>query len=275
MLPSGGAPPGSHPRPRSQAAEGGCCRLDGVLPDLPWLERGAGPPVLLLHAVGDSGRAFLPVLAHLPADRRYLAPDLRGHGDADKPDTGYAVGDFVEDVLQFLDNRGIGSLAVVGSSSGGLLAQRLAADHPDRVDALVLVGAPHSLQGLSLPALFAGLSDPVEPDFVRRLNDGMTFRPLDDGIAEAATQESLKVPARVWRLTLQGLLDEPPPSVRARIAARALVLQGEQDAVLGVEQAERLCRDLPVARLVLLPDTGHLPIWECPDRVAAEITAFL
>jgi pimeloyl-ACP methyl ester carboxylesterase len=115
----------------------------------------------------------------------------------------------------------------------------------------------------------------VTVELVRGLNDGMTFRPLDPSLAAAAAAESVKAPARVWRQTLEGLLTEPPPSRRTRIAARTLVLFGEEDPLLGQEQAQRLVRDIPGARLVLLPQTGHLPIWESPDRVAQELRAFL
>jgi len=243
--------------------------------DLPYLEQGEGRGVLLVHAVGDSGQAFRPVLAHLPPGRRYLAPDQRGHGAAEKPETGYAVGDYVTDLVQFLDDRGLTQAAVVGSSSGGLVAQRLAADHPDRVAALVLVGAPHSLLGLDLPDLFRQLTDPVQPDLVRGLNEGMSHRPLDPEIASAAVAESVKAPARAWTQTLEGLLAEPPPSRRAVISAPTLVLWGEHDRLLGRDQQEALLRDIPGARLVVLPETGHLPIWECPERVAAEIAAFV
>jgi pimeloyl-ACP methyl ester carboxylesterase len=246
-----------------------------VLDDLPYVEQGDGPPVLLVHAVGDSGRAFLPLLRHLPPRLRCLAPDQRGHGDAAKPESGYTVADYVQDLVRFLDRRGLESVAVVGSSSGGLVSQRLAADHPDRVTALVLAGVPHTLLGAELPDLFRDLTDPVEPDFVRGLNEGLTYRPLDPGIAEAAVVESLKAPARVWTATLEGLLAEPPPSRRAPIRARTLMLWGEHDGLLGRDQQEALLRDIPDSRLVVLPETGHVPIWECPDRVAAEIAAFV
>jgi pimeloyl-ACP methyl ester carboxylesterase len=185
------------------------------------------------------------------------------------------VADYVEDLVRFLDRRGLESVAVVGSSSGGLVSQRLAADHPDRVSALVLVGVPHALPRLDIPDLFKNLTDPLEPGFVRSLNEGLTYRPLEPGIAEAAVAESLKAPARVWTETLQGLFAEPPPSRRAPIRARTLVLWGEHDSILGRDQQDALLDDIPDARLVVLAETGHLPIWECPDRVAAEIAAFV
>lgn len=242
---------------------------------LPCLERGQGPPVLLVHAVGDSGRAFLPLLEHLPAGRRYLAPDQRGHGDAPKPEGGYAVADFVGDLLGLLDSLGLDRVALVGSSSGGLVAQRLAADQPDRVSALVLVGCPHTLQGVALPSEVRDLEDPVPPELVRGFSASLSHRPLPPALLDAVVSEGVKAPAHVWTATVEGLLAEPPPSRRTPIAAPTLVLWGEHDAILDRAQQDALVRDIPGARLVVLPDTGHVPIWECPDRVAAEIAAFL
>ena len=243
--------------------------------DLPYTDHGEGSAVVLLHAVGDSRRAFLPLLEHLPAGHRYLAPDMRGHGDAASPETGYAVGDFAADVVSFLDRRGLDHVTLVGSSSGGLVAQRVAADHPERVSQLVLVGAPHSLQDVVLPEELRRLTDPMDADVVRGFTTMLTHRPLPEALVEAAVSDGLRVAAHVWLATLEGLVSEPPPSQRATIQAPTLVLWGEYDGVLARSQAEALVRDIKGARLVVLSDTGHLPLWECPRAVAAEIAAFI
>lgn len=231
--------------------------------------------MLLVHAVGDSRRAWEPVLELLPAGRRYLVPDQRGHGGAPEPAEGYAVADFVADLVRLLDEAGVDEAAVVGASSGGLVAQRLAADHPDRVRALVLVGSPYTLEGVVLPEAVRDLTDPLSPEVVRSLSAGLAHRPLPPALVDLAVTEGLRAPAWVWRATLDGLVAEPAPSRRAVIGAPTLLLWGEHDTVLDRAQQDALVRTIPGARLVVLPDTGHLPIWECPDRVAVEIAAFV
>src|SRR5215218_5084024 len=103
-------------------------------------------PLLLLHAWGESRRSFDRLVPLLPGFR-IAAPDLRGQGDADKPGNGYSLKDQAADAAAILDALQLESAAVLGSSSGGYVAQQLAVGDRDRVDALVLVGAPLTLHG--------------------------------------------------------------------------------------------------------------------------------
>ena len=102
-------------------------------------------------AIACVGRvlAFLDrlVLSLLPATVHAMAMDQRGHGDADKPAVGYSLEDFAMDVVAFMDAVGISSAVLLGSSSGGYIAQQVAVTSPDRVAGLVLVGSPRSLPG--------------------------------------------------------------------------------------------------------------------------------
>nr|WP_235046944.1 alpha/beta hydrolase [Arthrobacter nitrophenolicus] len=124
-------------------------------------------PLLLLHAWGESRRCFDRLLPGLAGFRTY-APDLRGQGEADKPEDGYSLAEQAEDAAAILDAVGVDAAFVLGSSSGGYVGQQLAAAHPGRVAGLVLVGSPLSLQGR--PA-FADevdqLTDPIDEDWVR------------------------------------------------------------------------------------------------------------
>jgi rifampin ADP-ribosylating transferase len=128
----------------------------------------AGPPIVLLHAWGESLRVFDRLRPLLPAGSPVLAYDQRGHGHSDKPPDGYGLGAFAADVIAFLDAFGLPRAVLVGTSSGGYVAQQVAVTHPDRVAGLVLVGAPRSLQGQP-PFLeeVAQLTDPIDAGWVR------------------------------------------------------------------------------------------------------------
>jgi rifampin ADP-ribosylating transferase len=123
--------------------------------------------VLLLHAWVESSACFDRLWQMVPPTLRVFAMDQRGHGDADKPADGYALVNFADDVEAFMDAVGLQSAVLLGSSSGGYVAQQVAVQVPHRVDGLVLVGAPRNLQGR--PA-FADevdrLTDPVDPSWV-------------------------------------------------------------------------------------------------------------
>jgi rifampin ADP-ribosylating transferase len=86
--------------------------------------------------------AFSRLMPELDAGLQALAFDQRGHRDAEKPASGYLLTDDAEDVTAFLDAVGIPSAVLLGSSSGGYVAQQVALGHPSRVRGMVLVGAP-------------------------------------------------------------------------------------------------------------------------------------
>ena len=107
----------------------------------------AAPPLLLLHPWGEARGCFDRLVPSLPGSVRTIAFDQRGHGDSDRPVEGYALTDLAADVVAFLDAVEVRSAVLVGSSSGGYVAQEVALTHPDRVAGLVRVGAPRSLRG--------------------------------------------------------------------------------------------------------------------------------
>ena len=245
---------------------------------VPYGEQGDadGVPVVFLHPYADSHRFFELALPYLPAGIHAFLPTQRGHGDADKPPSGYSLDELSGDLAAFLDAVGVGRAVVVGHSSGGYVAQRFALDHPDRVLGLVLVGAPRSLRGRRAPFADAvqAMQDPIDPDLVRQVLETMPLiRPVPAAFIDAMITESVKVPAGIWRTALAELTAAVPPTETATITAPTLVLWGEHDKLLRDEQ-EALAAAIPGSRLVGYPDTGHLIVWERSRQVAADIAAF-
>lgn len=97
--------------------------------------------MLFLHGYTDSWFSFSPTLERLPAGIRAIVPTQRGHGDSEKPGCCYQPADFAADVVALLDELGIERATIVGHSYGSFVAQRLAIDHAERVNALVLIGS--------------------------------------------------------------------------------------------------------------------------------------
>lgn len=253
------------------------------LPDglrLPYAEHGdpAGAPLLLLHGYTDSWRSFAPLLPHLPASIRAVAPSMRGHGDAGRPASGYRAADLAADIAGLMDALGLDSAVVLGHSMGSQVARRLAADRPGRVRGLVLVGAFASLHGNPVvrelwDGAVSTLEDPVDPGFVRAFQESTVARPVPPALLDTAVAESLKVPARIWRAALQAQME--PGDAPARIEAPALLLWGDQDAIATRADQDALLAAMPRARLVVHAGAGHAPHWEEPARVAADVAAFV
>ena len=248
---------------------------------IPYVEHGdrTGTPVLMLHGYTDSWRSFEPLLRHLPPGLRAIAPSQRGHGDAGRPAVGYRPEDFAADAAGLLDALGIRRAILVGHSMGSQTALRFALDHPDRTLGLLLLGGFASL-GRS-PAVrelwdgaVSGLADPVDPGFVEEFQRGTMARPVPEAFLRMVVQESLKVPARVWRAALQGQIGTGPGPELGRIAAPALLIWGDRDEIIPSAERASLAALVPGARVEVHEGSGHAPHWEEPARVAAALAAF-
>ncbi|MEV7606268.1 alpha/beta hydrolase [Paenarthrobacter sp. NPDC089322] len=235
-----------------------------------------GAPLVLLHAWGESWRSFERLIAALP-EFVIVAPDLRGHGGADKPESGYALPDIAEDMSALLEALGIKKAHVVGSSSGGYVAQQLAVTHPDLVTSLVLVGSPLSLQGRpSFADEVDTLTDPVSEAWVRdSLSWYRLFHTVPPSYIEARVQDGLAMPASIWKASLRGLFEAVPPTETGTISAPTLILWGAHDHLVPRHHQETLAGRIPGAQLKIYEETGHLVLWECPDRVAEDVKAFI
>jgi pimeloyl-ACP methyl ester carboxylesterase len=246
---------------------------------VPWVASGdpTGVPVVLLHAWGESRRAFDRLRSSLPPSVYAVAWDQRGHGDADRPADGYSLREAADDVAAFLDAVGLTRAVLVGASSGGYVAQQVAVDHPARVAGLALVGAPRSLRGRPPFADEVDrLRDPVDPRWVRASLEWFPLvQPVPDWYLDDRVADGARMPAHVWRAALYGLSDALPPTESASITAPALVIWGAEDHLLPRAEQEALCAALPESRFLAYPATGHLVLWEQPDRVAVDVTAFV
>ena len=140
---------------------------------LAYVEQGdpLGVPVVLLHGITDSWHSFERVLPHLPDSIRTFALSQRGHGDADRPTTGYRPQDFAADLAAFMRALDLGPAVIAGHSMGASIAQRFAIDHPGRTIGLVLVGSLTTWRGhpdfVDLwDSAVSTLTDPIDRDFV-------------------------------------------------------------------------------------------------------------
>jgi non-heme chloroperoxidase len=239
-----------------------------------------GAPLVLLPGPTDSWRSYEAVFAHLPPSVRAVAVSQRGHGDSDKPASGFRVRDFAGDVVPLLDALGIAQAILVGHSGSCLTARRVAIDHPDRVGGLVLEGAPTTLRGD--PALeafvanvIASLEDPIDPDFARSVLVDTSSRKLAREVVDQFVQELLKVPARVWQEMFGDLLQYDDTAELDRVAAPALLVWGDGDQLVPRAMQDELSARLPAATLLVYEGVGHTPRWEDPPRFASDLAAFV
>ncbi len=103
-----------------------------------WRAYGEGEPVLMIMGFMGSARAWFRLLPHVAEHHRAIVFDNRGTGDSDRPRGFFTMDDLVGDALAVLRSAGEESAHVVGVSMGGMIAQHLALDHPERVRSLTL-----------------------------------------------------------------------------------------------------------------------------------------
>jgi non-heme chloroperoxidase len=237
-----------------------------------------GVPVLLLHGVTDSRRAWDPVLPHLPASIRAISLSQRGHGDSERPAGGDELEDLTRDAAAVVEALELGPAIVAGHSMGAWVVERLAADRPELVSGMVLAGslgvAAENAEFAALCREMATLPDPVDPELVREFQLGTTERPLGDGLLDLFVAESLKLPGRVWRELFAALLEIDLSEALPEAAAPALLVWGDRDALVTRAEQEWLLSKLPEAELTVYAGTGHAMHWEEPERFAADLAAF-
>jgi pimeloyl-ACP methyl ester carboxylesterase len=264
------------------------------------LELGDGPPLLLVHGGADGAFEWVPILSALARTRRVLAVDRPGHGLAEPFDyRGVDLLDhartFLRDILDTLD---LGAADIGANSIGGLCATAFALDTPERVSRLVLVGAPVGL-ARDAPLLLRLMSRPRLGLLLGRL---LMRNPTRDGNRKFWGQFQVAHPERLedvlldvdvahTRRNLESILSLiccVGDGLRARhlvlgdrwqeLKVPTLYLGGERDVFARpkVEKALQVVADGNAnVRVVRIPDAGHLPWLDEPERVVAEFERFL
>ncbi len=163
---------------------------------------------------------------------------------------------------------------------GSVVAQQVAIESPERTLGLVLAGSFASLRanpGVQelWDAAIANLADPVDPAFVREFQESTLAQPIPPAFLDAAVEESLKLPARVWRAIWEGFLRDDLFGELGRIRARTLIVWGARDAFCPRSEQDALAAAIARSTLVVYPDAGHALHWEEPERFAADLAAFV
>ncbi len=275
------------PRAALEAAYPGDYRtVDGVRLRVRDTGPGNAPPVILLHGFGSSLETWESWAQVLSADHRVIRLDLPGFGLTGQDPTGdYSDAREIKVLIDLMDQLGLARASLIGNSLGGRIAWGFAAGHPDRVDRLVLV----SPDGFASPG-FAYDRPPKTPLMMRalpyvaprgllRTNLAMAYadpRALSGATVTRYRDLMLAPGVRSAILTRmsQMILRDPAPTL-ARIKAPTLILWGEKDRMIPISNAADYLRRLPHARLVRLPNAGHVPFEEDPRGSLAPVQAFL
>ena len=238
-----------------------------------------GTPVIMLHGYTDSWFSFSRVLPLLNKDMHVFVLDQRGHGESEKPTGKYSMPTFASDVIAFIEAKQLKNVVIVGHSMGSFVAQHVASMAPDKVSKLVLIGSATTMSNDEVNGLekeVNALSDPVSPKFAREFQLSTLFQPIPDKFLDRAVNESLKLPASVWRSVIAGMLATDAKAQLEKIKAPTLIFWGDKEAIFPERKdQEKLTKQILNASLKVYEQTGHALHWERPEQFASDLSAFI
>lgn len=248
------------------------------------------PVMFLIHGFASSNLVWSKVFLELAgAGFRVIAPDLLGYGYSSKPkELEYTITRQAEMVVALMRQLKIENAVLVGSSYGGAVAATVALDHPEMVDKLVLVGAVTNNRPTRymLMRLFGSpiIGDILSPLLVgsRRLLRRRMKRVYD---RHSWVLDERRVDARHIPLRTRGAHRAIIRTVRRWDAERisrdahllsrpTLIVWGENDREVSVEDGRRIHEQIEGSRLVIFPECGHLPHEEYPEEFTKLVAEF-
>jgi len=259
-----------------------------------YLDIGDGPAVVLVHGVASAWAAWFCNISELAIDHRVIAVDLPGFGRSDGLTGPVTIRHYVEALVELLDHLEVGDVRMVGHSFGGIVAQQFASRKPERTTALVLVASGASL-GVAQETIFRGLAvgsallNPVPRKLLRRAVFGaMAMAPLRQvliGLAVhnpavvspemAAHMMSAACCSRGTAAAIIAALEALRLQDLRPTACPTLVVGGGRDRLVSEASLRYSAAAIPGARVEILQDVGHIPMFECPSEFNALLRSFL
>ncbi len=246
-------------------------------------ERGAGCPIMMTHGMWSDGHAFDDVVAGLAGAYRIVCPDLRGHGRSATPARAWTVGDLAHDLTRILDALEIETAVVVGHSLGGMAALQLALRYPDRLRGLVLLSTSAEAEKPERRSQLGLLSLTIN---MWGMSNWLAGR-VAKGFFSTAFARRYPAKVRAWRKSVQAMdkraLLQALEAVRNRpsvwdrlpdIAIPALVMGTRDDPIADPARTIAMARQLPNAKLVMLPGGGHALPQEHPRELTQALRQF-
>ncbi len=247
---------------------------------------GTGRPLVLLHGWTMTHQVWDRQVQELGGEYRLILPDLRGHGDSDKPLGNYRPERLAADIGVLMDHLELREATLVGWSFGGMTALATAAQYGTRLAQLVLVNAagPKYLATDDFPQgghtedelrEWLGRERDDLPAWRRYCMEAMPREPYDELWLQWLWIQSMRAPSWAMAPMLDAYARADLRSALQRIDVPTLILHGQHDVFCAPEAARAVAAGIAGAELHEFPDCGHSPQWEDPARFHELLRAFL
>ena len=267
--------------------------------------------LVLLHGNMSSGVHYKPILSSLAETFHVIAPDLRGFGDSTYDTPIESIGDFSEDLKQFLDVQSLETVHLGGWSAGGMVAMRFAADYPNLVKSLILI-ASGSYKGFPIYEKDAHYQPIIGKQYTSKA--AMATDPVQVvPVAMALEQKNTTLMKQIWAAAIyntglpeeddfnlyisetmkqRNLIDldwalmqfnmstehngvsEGDGSI-AKITCPVLALYGDKDLAVTEAMFQETVQALPNVTKKIYPDVGHSPISAVPESMVNDLRMFM
>jgi 3-oxoadipate enol-lactonase len=240
---------------------------------------GQGEPIVLLHG-GEADHAMFDGLAHaLKEHFTVIAYDQRDSGATRNPPSAYSLADLADDAAALIRGLGCDRAHVMGTSLGGLIAQVLAARHPDRIDRLILsstwkVGkSPLEVNAEVFRTLASYRTDTAAnaPRIAEYFFPAEYLRERPE-LIEIFRGNSRDEGQKARR---GAMLAQPVAADLAAFDRPTLLIVGSEDRLIPNAETFALARELPRVEMATIAQAGHVSSIQMPKRVADAVTAFL
>ncbi|MEM8689057.1 MAG: alpha/beta fold hydrolase [Pseudomonadota bacterium] len=238
--------------------------------------------LVFLHGVGGSGRIWQPQVDHFAGRHDVLAWDAPGYG-------GRTLGDEVSfnamaaQLAEDMDQAGMASAAIVGHSFGGMVAQQLVQDFPERVQSLILSGTSSAFgrpDGDFQQKFIAARTKPLDEgktmaDVAAAVAPGLVGEGAPASAVELAIGCMAQVPETTYRAVIAALTRFDLRANLPAIACPTLLIAGAEDNTAPAAMMERMASRIPGARFTVMDGAGHLAPIEQPDRFNEIVEEFI
>jgi len=246
---------------------------------------GAGRPVVLVHGWTMSHQVWDRQVQHLARRYRVILPDLRGHGDSDKPVGDYSPARHAADLGALLEQLDVHDATLLGWSFGGMAAMQAAATQAERLAQVVLLNAagpkylatddfPHGHDEASLGEWMRREREELAP-WRRFCMESMPVRPYDDLFTHWLWTQSMRTPSWAAAPMLEAFARADHRDDLDAVSVPVLVMHGVHDAWCVLDAARYVADRIARGELVEFSESAHSPQWEEPDEFTRALDAFL
>ncbi|MFT5166041.1 MAG: pimeloyl-ACP methyl ester carboxylesterase [Saprospiraceae bacterium] len=246
-------------------------------------------PVVLIHGTGSSLHTFDDWTATLKKDKRVVRMDLPAYGlTGPFPDRNYSIDHYISFLEEFLATQGINRCILGGNSLGGLIAWRFTLKRPEMVDKLILIDAAgYPKESTSEPIAFKLARIPVLNKILTFITPRFVVKSSVQNVYADKSKISEALVDRYFDLTLRSgnrqafvdrmkvVYDSSYLKQINRIQQPTLVLWGEKDSLITIASAYRFHHDLPNDTLVILKNSGHVPMEESSKESLTAVLSFI